>query len=105
VSDTTKVSAQIFGNPCPNIDWEGAKSECKKAAKYDGDFAAIDVLRTFNININLSTVPVPNDYTSLCPLDILNQSPFSVIRSSLDALLVDGAYWKSMLTNMGKLAL
>ena len=99
---TLEQDKLLFGNPCPQTDWNKTVQTCKSVAKHNPEFIAIDVFRTFDINVNMNTVPGSNDYTSLCPLDIQNQDAFTVIRASLDALLLEGQYWEVYADEFGE---
>lgn len=86
-----------YGDPCFQIEWESYKDECRGAA---GDPLAVAVFESYGVST--TNAPGGNNWTSCCPLDIFNQDPFSIIRMSLDAKLLDREYWEVYADEFGK---
>jgi len=110
MATATQNNPEIFGNPCLTNNWSKTIQACRDSMKYDKDFIAIDILRTFDISVNMNSVYGDNShdslnknqYTNLCPLDIQTQDAFTVMRASLDAKLLNGEYWEVYSNEFGE---
>jgi hypothetical protein len=85
----------LYGDPCGQPDWDSTTAQCRG----QGSNLAVMVLQKYGIPI---TGDIPeNQYSSCCPLDILNQDPYACIRMSLSAMLLDGEYWECFADEFG----
>jgi hypothetical protein len=84
-----------YGDPCGAPSWEQTTNSCKS----QGSNLATKVLGNYDIPIR-GNAP-SNQYSSCCPLDIVNQDPFACIRMSLMAKLIDGEYWECYADEFG----
>jgi len=83
-----------WGDPCYQADWNSTIDACK--AK--GHLAK---LVFDHYGITYTNAP-SNDWTSCCPLDLLNQDPFACIKMSLQAMLLSDQYWEVYADEFGR---
>lgn len=84
-----------YGDPCGQPAWNTTTAECRQK----GSNLSVMVLEKFGIPIT-GVIPY-NEYSSCCPLDIVNQDPMACIRMSLSAKLLDGEYWECYADEFG----
>jgi hypothetical protein len=93
-SELLKQGRLQYGDPCYQPTWGSSKKNCEE----HGNSLAALVLEHYGISY--SGLPT-NNWTSCCPLDILNQEPFACIKMSLSAMLIDGEYWECYADEFG----
>jgi hypothetical protein len=78
-----------YGDPCHDAAWGSSTDSCR--GKYGRHSLAARIFQDHDIP---STGAPVNDWTCGCPLDIIGQDAFSVIKMSLSAMLLSGEYWE-----------
>ena len=83
-----------YGDPCYDSTFGSTHTECEQNTP--GSSLAHAVLLAYDISISNDWMmgAGANKYGKCCPLDILNQDPFSCIKMSLLSSLIDHEYWE-----------
>jgi hypothetical protein len=93
-SDLLSNGKLNYGDPCYQADWNSTIDECAR----HGSLAQL----VFD-HYGIAHQAAPhNDWTHCCPLDIINQDPFSCIKMSLEAMLLSGQYWEAYADEFGR---
>jgi hypothetical protein len=93
-SDLLKDGKLNYGDPCYQADWNSTIDECAKKG-------SLAELVFHHYGIAHQAAPT-NAWTHCCPLDLINQDPFSCIKMSLEAMLLSGEYWEVYADEFGR---